>query len=165
MKVRIGFSDDPNWTPWGWAIKRYLGTTFYHVYFYLDDYNEIWESVVSGVRDMKREEWLKTHKVVKEFCFELSEERVNELRKYGQSRRGTPYGYFQYIAILLKLSWNNGIDRFICSEFVARAFAKELGYTIDTNFDVINPKMLYTIVKEKFGSSVDLWRRIKGMQA
>jgi len=162
MRVRIVFSDTKSWTPWAWAIKRYLGTQYYHTSFYLDFYDEMWESLTTGVKFSKREEWLKTHVIIKEFILDLSPERVNEIRTIAQGKLGTKYGYFQYVVILLNLSINNSWRQLICSEFDARIFAKELGYPEDTNFDKITPKDLYLRVKELYGNTSDLLRKLKG---
>jgi hypothetical protein len=66
---------------------------------------------------------------------------------------------------LFDLARTNGLNRVICSEFVARCLSIELGYPEDTNFDIITPRDVYERAKEKYGFNSGLWTKIPSMIA
>lgn len=154
-KLVIGFSDTPNkWDIFAWAIKQYLDAPFYHTYFFFPEEGKngrTWESTAKkGVVSKTRKLWLETHEVIYEYEMEVSEERYKEILLFCRARKGTPYGYWQYVAILLNLGKDNGLKRTICSEFVARGAEKEL--QIEGNLDKIDPKEVWEVVSKKFPS-------------
>lgn len=155
MRLVIGFSDSKDKSFWSWAIKKYLKSDFYHTYLYFPDLGIIWESTVEGVNVSKRVDWLETHKVVCEHVVEVLEGRMDEILTFCEKRKGTGYGFGQYITILLNLKRDNGLRRTICSEFVARAAKKEL--KIVGNLDKIDPREVHDIAKvyPEFGDEVN----------
>lgn len=151
-KLVIGFSDSPSkWDFFAWAIKQYLKAPFFHTYFFFPDEGKkgkTWEATVKGVVTKTRRLWLETHTVIYEYEVEVTEERYQEILNFCKARRGTPYGYLQYIAILLNLKRDNGIKRTICSEYVARGAEQEL--QIEGNLDKIDPKEVWEVVSKKY---------------
>jgi len=136
-----------------------MKTPYDHTYMVIED--DIFEANYSGVVLVDKESWLKTHEMILEIEVVVSDLRYIELLEFIKEALGTPYGFWQLFRILMKWDYHdNGIDKYVCSELMARAFYIELGFNPEDELDSITPRDIYDRIMKLYHELQD--GKIKG---
>ena len=159
--IKIGFSAPQNvkFPIYSWIIRAVYNTPYSHTYmrFYSNSIERdiIYESVGVGVRFVGNEMWSKHARVIEEFELQVTDEQYTKIMQFCVDKAGTKYGIMQAFGIcvakLFRIKKNifaNGEKLDICSEEIARLMT-QLGYSFKTDFDLIVPKDIYNVLKNK----------------
>lgn len=157
-KIFVGFSKPKNQKApfFSWAIRAIQGTKFSHVYCLTETkYNIdiIYQASGHQVNFVSEEMFLTKNEVVREFCFNVSDEAFDKYMIFSLKNAGKPYGVKQIFGILLvqlfgleKNPFADGTNKYVCSELVADILFEigRLSYSRDV-LDKITPKTIYDL--------------------
>lgn len=145
------FTEKINFAPASDIIKWRLGTNYSHVCGVVSTgpigLFDLYEASHGNVHDIDLVEFLKKNKVVKTCRIQMDKESYYEVIRYLKKQRGKDYSEAAAIASTFKILRSlgigkNGDGKFICSEYMARAYEQigDIDYSKNRKFaDYIDP--------------------------
>lgn len=151
-KVYIGFSYPKEFKIGAYAIKRWMGTEYSHVYLRFESSNpevpsNLYHAANGMVHFREFENFKKDNLIIKEYCVELSEQDRLETLIDCMYLSGEAYGYSELAKILLtdiahflgiKVETFNG-KGYICSELVGTLLIDRLKLKFDKPTHLLKP--------------------------
>jgi hypothetical protein len=147
--IRVAFTQETEPDFVSKMIMKALGKPYSHVMILfkdLDGREKIFHSIGQGTCVMEKDEYLKTHKIVRQFKINMNVEQ-DAFCAYVKGRVGREYSGSQYINIILKMIglkitlFKNQHAKAICSEEVAAAaHMADLDLPSIINFDLVTPE-------------------------
>lgn len=163
MRIYLGFSKPNTWKPFAWLIMKGYNIPYDHVYvrFHSDSYDRdlVYQASSTMINFMSHKIFLDNNDVIREFEFEISDDRKIEMIQYCIDNVGIPYGKKQILGLIwVRLNdlcgkkilnpFRDGRMTEVCCEAGAIILRDFVGVKIDVDLDTINPKELYEIVEK-----------------
>lgn len=159
--VYIGFSRPRNkLAVLSYLIRLIEGTKYSHTFLEFR-LNNLEEDIIYHASGMSVNAYSKAYfqdktVIIHKFELSLSEEMHTKLLKNCVSKLGAPYSFKQLLGILIyKVTGNSkiildGRKAYVCSELIAELLTEIFGNDFDKDLDVVTPKDIYELLKEKY---------------
>jgi hypothetical protein len=158
-KLRIGFSKPKNvWFPiFSWAIRLYEKTPYSHVYIRWETKWGTWlcyHAASLMIHFLGEASFARHITIVKEFEFEVSDEKFDKLMSFCTKYVGEDYALRDVLLIPLNdlgVKYSaEGANKQYCAELVMRALGEMDGKQLTQDADRVKLKYVYDFVKEKY---------------
>jgi len=161
-KISIGFSRPKAWKPFSWAIMKGYGTPYAHVYIkiYSSKYDRqlIYQASHMTVNFMSPSIFMEENIIVDEFDLEIENANYIKMMQFAIDNVGKPYGVKEAFGLAIvriadllgkkiKNPFRDGGKTYVCCELGGHIAANYASVGISTDFDDLNPKELYEILR------------------
>jgi hypothetical protein len=162
--IKIGFSKPNTFKVGAWAIQKWIGKDYSHVYIrYSDDQSRdvVFQAAHGLVHPILFDHFLEHNIPVDEVSLEFSDAEYQQLRNFYYHNMGKPYDYGDLIKIVcydiaMKFGFKiNTIDYsgYICSELAAKMLSDIKGYNFNKAINLVSPSDVEQVLEERYGHS------------
>jgi hypothetical protein len=148
--VKIGFSKPNAFKIGAWAIQKWIGKEYSHVYIrYSDDQGRdvVFQAAHGTVHPILYENFIDHNISIKEYSIEFSDAEYQQLRDFYYSNMGKLYDYGDLVKIVcydIAIRFGFKIDTvdcsgYVCSELAAKMLSDIKGYNFNKPFNLIRP--------------------------
>lgn len=159
MRILIGFSTPNTFKIGAWLIKKWLNSSYSHVFIrYVDNQNRdlVFQASHGMVHLITYENFLKENLVVKAYPLDLSNEEYQLFRNFYYSKLGEPYSFLDLVVIFLYDLFmrlgipnppSNNFKGYVCSSLCAEILSNLRNIEWNKPMNLVEPSDIENVFK------------------